>query len=317
MRVSMSEVSMTDPLAINTEAIRTRAAEWIVQIAGAMSEQERQASEEACRVWLNEDGRHAQVFRQMQGMWQSVETPRPRRKAPAIVAMLAAALLAYTALPTEQWLADQSTAVGEVRRVALADGSVLILDSATAVDVHFDGSQREVRLLSGKVLAEVAKDAHGRPFVVSGRDGTARALGTRYIVDQFAADTHVAVLESAVAVSSRKHSEHRVVLQAGEGVRYSQDGLGVVTAVAPAALEAWTQSRLVFNEAPLAQVIAELSRYRRGILTLKDAETVQSLRFTGVVPLDDTDAALLILAQNLHLRIAQVTPYVVWLEANQ
>lgn len=308
---------MTEPLVINTEAIRIRAAEWIVQIAGAMSEQERQASEAACRLWLDEDSRHSQVFRQMQGMWQSVEAPRPRRKAPTIVAMLAVAVFAYTALPTEQWLADQSTTVGEVRRVALADGSTLILDSATAVDVHFDGSKREVRLLSGKLLAEVAKDTQGRPFVVSGRDGTAQALGTRYIVDQLAADTHVAVLESSVAVSSRKHSEKQVLLHAGEAVRYSQEIQGAVTQVAPATLEAWTQSRLVFNEAPLPQVIAELSRYRRGILTLKGSAAMAGLHFTGVVPLDDTDAALLIIAQNLKLTVGQITPYVVWLEASQ
>lgn len=307
----MAEFVTTDAM----DAIRTRAAEWIVQIEGAASEEERNISSEACRVWLSQDARHAQVFRQMQGMWQSVDAPKPSRKLPAIVAALAVAVFAYALLPTEQWLADQKTALGEVRRVKLADGSTLVLDSATAVDIHMDANKREIRLHAGKVLAEVAKDAQGRPFVVSSRDGEARALGTRYIVDQHTADTAVAVIESSVAVSSRKYPERRVVLQAGEGIRYTVAGVGTSEPVSPAALEAWTQSRLVFNEATLAQVVTELSRYRRGILTLKGADKLDGLHFTGVLPLDDTDAALHIIVQNLPVKVVQVTPYVVWLEA--
>lgn len=299
------------------DAIRTRVAEWIVQIEGAADAQERRASEEACRLWLIEDPRHVQVFRQMQGMWQSVEAPRSGNKVISGIAVLALVVFVYAVLPAEQWLADHTTALGEVRRVTLADGSSLVLDSGTAINVHMDARKREVRLLSGKVLAEVSKDAQGRPFVVSGRDGEAQALGTRYIVDQQAGDTRVAVLESSVAVSSRNHPEHRVVLQAGEGTHYTQEVLGASQAVSPAVLEAWTNSRLVFNEATLTQVVAELSRYRRGVLTIRDSDKLGDLRFTGVLPLDDSNAALLIIAQNLKLKVGQVTPYVVWLEARQ
>ena len=112
---------MTDRAAIDPmNAIRARAAEWIVQIEGAASEEERHASTEACRNWLSLDARHALVFRQMQGMWFPVDAPRPNRKVPAVIAAIAVALCAAL-LPTERWLADQQTAFGEVRRVSLAD----------------------------------------------------------------------------------------------------------------------------------------------------------------------------------------------------
>jgi transmembrane sensor len=225
------------------------------------------------------------------------------------------ALLMWVLLPTQRWLADQYTALGEVRRVALADGSVLTLDSATAVDVRIDARKREIHLHDGKILAEVAKDEAGRPFLVTGRDGTAQALGTRYIVDQRATDTRVEVLESTVAVASLKAPGQRMVLQAGEGVDFTDVALGARTPVATTAVQAWTNARLIFNQATLAEVLVELSRYRRGILTMRDEEKLQALRFTGVLPLDDTDAALLIVAQNLQLKINQLTPYVVWLEA--
>lgn len=309
----MTEHAVTASLA----DIRARAAEWIVQIEGAASEQERRICSEACRVWVSQDVRHARIFTQMQQMWTSVDAPKPRHKLPVIAVTLALTLFAYVLLPTEPWLADQRTALGEVRRVTLADGSSLVLDSATAIDIHMDAGKREVRLHAGKILAEVAKDAQGRPFVISNRDGEARALGTRYIVDQQPADTVVAVIESSVAVSSRRQLGRHVVLQSGEGLRYTADVLGAGGPVSSAALEAWTNSRLVFNEARLVDVLAELSRYRRGVLTLRDADRLDALRFTGVLPLDDTDAALRMIVQNLPVKVGQITPYVVWLEARQ
>ena len=308
----MTELAATDAM----DAIRMRAAEWLVQIEGAADDRERHLCAEACRVWRSQDARHEKVFRQMQGMWRSVDAPRPRRKLPAIVATLAVALFAYALSPTEQWLADQKTAAGEIRRVTLADGSTLVLDSGTAIDIHLDRSKREIVLHAGKVLAEVARDAQ-RPFVVRGRDGEAEALGTRYIVDQHGVDTSVTVLESSVAVSSLKHPERHVVLQAGEGIRYTADVLGTPVPISAVTAASWTNSRLVFNEAPLAQVIDELSRYRRGVLAIRGAGRLGDLRFTGVLPVDDTDAAISIIAQNLRLRVGQVTPYVVWLEARE
>ncbi|MFO6421637.1 FecR family protein [Hylemonella sp. W303a] len=305
-------VSLADPLAL----IRDRAAEWIVLIEGAGSEQERAAHIEACRAWRGEDARHDQVFRQMQQMWRSVDARPPRRKAMAVmVATVAVTFLAWMTLPTERWLADQYTALGEVRRVALADGSVLTLDSATAVDVRMDARQREIHLHRGRILAQVAKDEAGRPFVVIGRDGTAQALGTRYIVDQRATQTRVQVLESTVAVAIDKKPGQPVVLQAGESIRYTNFELGAREPVSAAAAQAWTHARLVFNEATLSEVVTELSRYRRGVLTVRDSEQLGAMRFTGVLPLDDTDAALRIVAQNLGLKIGQFTPYAVWLEA--
>lgn len=304
------ERPLSDPL----PALRDRAAEWIVEIEGAGTEQERAASEEACRAWCAEDARHERVFRQMRQMWQAVDAPKPRRKA-SVAAAIVLMLVTWVVLPTERWMADQRTALGEVRRVVLLDGSVLTLDSGTAVDVRMDARKREIRLHAGKVLAEVAKDQIGRPFVVTGRDGSARALGTRYIFDQRATDTRVEVLESTVAVASRLHPDEPIVLKEGEGVDYTDQALGARTAVLTTAALAWTSARLVLNEAPLEKVVAELSRYRSGVLTIRDGEKLKSLRFTGVLPLDDTDAALRIVAQNLQLKIGQLTPYVVWLEA--
>lgn len=112
------------------------------------------------------------------------------------------------------WMADQRTGVGERRQIALEDGSQLQLNSNSAVDVKFDGHQRVIELLQGELWVDVAKDAQ-RPFVVRTDQGTATALGTRYLVKR-APDgtTVVTVIESTVAVKGK--AEEGVKVSAGQ-----------------------------------------------------------------------------------------------------
>ena len=107
------------------------------------------------------------------------------------------------------WMADQRTGVGERSQVVLADGSQVQLNSNSALDVKFDDQQRVIELLKGEMWVEVAKDAQ-RPFVVRTDQGTATALGTRFLV-QRAVDgsTVVTVIESTVAAKGN-HSERKV-----------------------------------------------------------------------------------------------------------
>ena len=82
--------------------------------------------------------------------------------------------------PLDYWLADQRTATGEQRTVRLADGTLLNLNTHSAVDVRFDEKQRLIVLQEGEILIETA---HGdtRPFIVETREGSMRALGTRLL----------------------------------------------------------------------------------------------------------------------------------------
>ena len=122
------------------------------------------------------------------------------------------------------------------------------------------------------------------------------------------------MLESSVAVASRARPDQPVVLQAGQTVRYTRAAPGRPEPLAPAATDAaWANGQLIFNATPLPEVVAELARHRRGILTLRRADELAELRFTGMLPLQDSDAALRILARSLPVSVGQATPYVVWL----
>ncbi|MDD2058337.1 DUF4880 domain-containing protein [Pseudomonas sp. GD03860] len=58
----------------------------------------------------------------------------------------------------------------------------------------------------------------------------------------------------------------------------------------------------VFHDRPLPEVLAELDRYRPGLIW-SDTSRLQDLRFTGVLPLQDSDAALALLQAALPIRV--------------
>jgi transmembrane sensor len=223
----------------------------------------------------------------------------------SVVAVVGLALFAGERyLPLDYWLADQRTATGEQRTVRLADGTLLNLNTHSAVDVRFDAKQRLIVLQEGEILIETA---HGdtRPFIVETREGSMRALGTRFLVKREEQGTRLSVLQSAVAAHTQSNPEEQI-LREGQQVLLRSDGLGSVVALTPGA-DAWTRGMLVVDNARLSDLVHELGRYRHGHLGV--APEVADLRITGSFPLHDTDKALSALLPTLPVQIEQRTPY--------
>ena len=113
-----------------------------------------------------------------------VVPPRRRFLTGSLALASAGACAAYVGnafYPLSNVAADAATATGERRRYQLSDGSQLLLDARSRVNLDFTPAYRQVRLLDGAVTVSVAPDAR-RPFLVQTAEGTVRALGTRYMV---------------------------------------------------------------------------------------------------------------------------------------
>ncbi|WP_426205673.1 FecR family protein [Pseudomonas sp. TWP3-1] len=223
----------------------------------------------------------------------------------SVVAVIGLALFAGDRyLPLDYWLADQRTATGEQRTLRLPDGTVLNLNTHSAVDVRFDDKQRLIVLQEGEILIETA---HGdaRPFIVETAEGSMRALGTRFLVKREDAGTRLSVLKSAVAAHPQANP-HEQILREGQQVLIRNNGLESVMALNPGA-DAWTRGMLVVDNARLEDLVHELGRYRRGHLGI--APEVADLRITGSFPLHDTDKALSALLPTLPVQIERHTPW--------
>ncbi|NWL23135.1 FecR domain-containing protein [Pseudomonas umsongensis] len=223
----------------------------------------------------------------------------------SIVAVLGLALFAGERyLPIDYWLADQRTATGEQRTIRLDDGTLINLNTHSAVDVRFDDKQRRVILQEGEILIETG---HGdaRPFIVETREGRMRALGTRFLVKREEQGTRLSVLQSAVAAHPQSSPEEQI-LREGQQMLIRSDGLGPIVALNLGA-DAWTRGMLVVDNARLEDLVREIGRYRPGLLGV--APEVADLRITGSFPLQNTDLALSALLPTLPVQIEHRTQW--------
>jgi transmembrane sensor len=207
--------------------------------------------------------------------------------------------------------ADHHTGTGERRDVVLADGTEVWLASASAFDQDYRADLRRLRLRSGEILIETAADT-GRPFVVDTAHGRLRALGTRFNVridDE--GGTQLTVFRGAVDITLASGSGNTVI-EAGQQARFTADRLED-TATADPAREAWSRGILLAQDISLAQVVAELGRYRRGHIAV--APEVAHLTVLGSYPLDDFDGTLSMLQQALPIRVLQPLPWWTSIEA--
>nr|WP_314565153.1 FecR domain-containing protein [uncultured Pseudomonas sp.] len=209
----------------------------------------------------------------------------------------------YTPLPG--LMADYRTATGERRWVTLNDGSRIQLNSASAVDTAFTTERRLVHLRQGEMLVNTGAD--NRPFWVQTRDGYVRALGTRFLVREEAQGTLLAVQQGAVAVfADSQAASARQVLKPGESVLFNRSGIrpAVANGLDP---WAWSDGVISAHNMRLDDFLAELGRYRNGVV--RCSEAVAGLRVSGTYQLDDTDQVLGLVAQSLKVDVTYRSRY--------
>lgn len=219
-------------------------------------------------------------------------------------------MLAVSQAPWRRWTADVATGTGERKPLVLPDGSQLVLNTRSAVNIAQSQTERRLHLLAGEILVTTQPDSFAvpRPFLVDTSAGLVRALGTRFSVRQLDGDTfRVAVLEHAVEVRPLAGPSRRV--QAGEQADFDIRGVSTPRPLQDADVF-WEQGILLAKDMRLEDVLAELGRYRSGVLRCDP--TLSQLRVSGALSLKDTDAALASLAESLPLRIVTYSSY--WVE---
>ncbi|OLF52978.1 FecR domain-containing protein [Pseudomonas chlororaphis] len=304
------------------------AADWLVQLhSGAATAADR----EAIAQWRQRSAAHAQAWLRAEAILGdfrnvpaeiAVQTLQRAARGNGLsrrqtltrlgLLLLAGPLgLAAQHTPWEQWSAEQRTAVGEQKHLQLPDGSALLLNTDTALNIAFSPDERRVRLFGGEVLVTTAQDLAARPFIVETPQGTARTQGTRFCVRINGSRSQVSVLDGTVEVRPQ-YLSLGVPLHAGERQSFKLNRLEAVERFDPTAL-AWDRGLLLANDMRLDQLLEELGRYRPGVL--RCASEVAAVRVSGAFSLRDTDASLGLLGDSLPLKISRLTRYWVSVEA--
>lgn len=300
------------------------AATWYVRLNSSPPSD---TDHQAWRHWLAANPQHARAWarvEKLQNQWAGLPADvslstlagvRARRRAVLkTLALLVAAggsgWLASEQVPYRAMLADQRTATGQRRHLRLDDGSQIDLNTDSALDIAFNADLRLIRLHRGEILVQTARDS--RPFIIEAPQGSVRALGTKFSVRCGPTFTDVCVLDKAVELRPLNHPSQVLRLEAGQQAHFDRDQISAPTP-APPGVGAWSQGMLTVIEWRLGDFIAELNRYRPGVLRCSPG--VAHLRLSGAFRIDDTDTILENLSQSLPVRVHFVTRYWASVEA--
>ncbi|ENX58058.1 MULTISPECIES: FecR family protein [Acinetobacter] len=195
----------------------------------------------------------------------------------------------------------------------LQDGSRLILRGKSAVNIDFQAKQRVVELVQGQVYVDVAKDPN-RPFLVKTKHGQIQALGTAFSVTFRPSATELKMLHSRVRVqaAANEYANQQVIVSAGQAVSMNQNGVQSLPALnIYNEQQKWNKHQLMVEDLPLDQVLKELDQNYKGKI-LFNAEALQDIQVNAVLPLDQTQDALKLLATVFpNLKVYQITPYLI------
>lgn len=296
--------------------------------------------------WLKSDARHQDAWRRASQVWMrvgkigpafraresaalearkpsldisaqrsTVLSGRPTKKAKAspsrrrfLHSAIAVTAVAATVAPAGILLipglfAGHRTAIGQRETVTLPEGSTVELAGASSLSVDFSAHARRVVLHGGEAFFTVRPDG-GRPFIVEAASGQVLAPEAMFDIKHQGDSVTVAVIDGAVAVSLE--GAGRVAVDKGRQVRFDGRTLGAVQDADIARVEAWRRDQLVFEAAPLGDVIADLERYRPGLIVVTD-NNLRDIPVTAIVDTHQADAGFDRIVGALPVRVRRIS----------
>lgn len=292
---------------------------WLARLrSGEMSD----ADMEMFADWLRNPA-NAAKYDEVRHLWQRMESlrddpaivtmrqhvmARPRRSfIPAIAASVAVFLTVgavwavfSASSPVEQ--PEQAplllaSSVGERRTFTLGDGSRMVLDADSAVRISLSRTARRVEMERGRAMFRVAHNP-AAPFTVHSGGKAVVAVGTEFVVEILPDTLKVALLEGRVrviagnAIAGNAIAGNRaqlpdpiemtpgMLVEIGPDGHWRRDQIGV-------AATAWMQGRLVFDNRPLSEAVAEMNRYAPHPISIADAD-IGKQHITAVLNAADT-----------------------------
>lgn len=331
------------------QAVREEAAAWLARLDAAPGE----GVPDELVDWLRQDRRHLVVMLEMATLWDQFtlleelsdifplgdygigqERAKPSRRWWSIGAAVTLCLLAvmlpvlFTGESQAPTATVYSTLIGEQESVTLSDGSQVMLNTNTAIEVNYRPDDRAIELLRGEALFQVAH-APARPFRVTAGNRVVEAVGTAFTVqhDERGNNLEVMVTEGEVLLqrylpltlppgSSAKADRHTaqpaesaghagVSLRAGQLVTVDES-LDEVIQQEVAAEEmqvrlSWQHGMLLFRNEPLQDVLDEVARYTTTIIEA-DA-SVRDIRVEGYFRVGDIDGLLHAMQSNFSIDV--------------
>jgi len=218
-----------------------------------------------------------------------------------------------------------TTNFGQQRKIVLRDGSVIELNTQSAVRVEMSATARSVYLLGGEALFDV-KHNSAVPFRVHANGTLIEDLGTQFNVNSHGDATTVSVIEGVVQLSVEKRGAPTVseqgsppdvvlttkefhplrqpaLLSAGEQASIVADGTLIQKRpLNVAQATAWRHGRIAFIGAPLSEIVAEFNRYNVRKIRIH-GEALRERRYSGAFDAHDPRSFIDFLREDTGIEI--------------
>lgn len=308
---------------LKRSAAERAARAWHVRLNGGAATSE---DRDLHRAWLLRDEFNARAYRQIDDLCVEIDEagkafttaeldlllgePAPRslwRLSPvALGAVCASVVAAVTvlALAPERASAVYETQIANTASHRLLDGTSIVLGAGSRVRVDYGWFRRVATLERGEAFFDVAHER--RAFHVSAVAVEVTVHGTRFEVRlEDSRHARVRVAEGVVAVDSPARGS-AVELHGGQAVAATPDGLSSVQRIDPDQVAAWRQGTLVYDDAPLKTVTADLTRYSGRRFVVNDP-VIAELRLTAVFRASALDDALQSIETVLPVRVVSAS----------
>nr|WP_178124814.1 MULTISPECIES: FecR domain-containing protein [unclassified Pseudomonas] len=297
-----------------------QALDWLIELEHPTQEQVRQFHQ-----WLAASPLNAQAFEKAQALWngpqvaqcaQALAAPakvsrlarlRPHWKPLATAAVLVLGLFSFSNLPL-RLQADHLTLVGERQRLQLEDGSKVLLNTNSAFSSDIDDHQRVARLYQGEAFFEIPA-SRGLPLELDAGPVRASVRDTVFAVRYLDGIAQIQVQRGDIDLRAT-HADQRIRLSAGESIRVGPKGFDQRAKLDAGKDLAWVEGRLVFENCPLSQVLAELRRYYPGWI-INSNQQLANVAVTGNYRLDQPLDVLRSLAHITSARLSEFPALVI------
>jgi len=299
------------------EQVLEQALHWMVLLQSGVSNADQRA---ACEAWRTQHPAHELAWQRLAGLNHDLRQTNQALPAADARGLLRArggssrrallkglagfAVLAATGVGVRErtllpeLFSDYRAGTGERKRLQLAAGVQVQLDTRTALDGEMTAEGLELALNLGRVLVSTGTGTAVRIRTAEGwlRPGaSSRVVLGRDLPGVRGSQVQVF---AGSATLERPHGDS-LVLGAGRQADFSgaQQGLN------PSAL-AWSDGLLVVERMPLGLLLAHLDRYRRGVL--RCAPEVAGLPVSGSYSLEHPEASLELLTRVLPVKVERV-----------
>jgi len=287
------------------QQIEQEASAWLARLrAGGRQDQE------AFEDWYAADPDHADVYDRVLDSWQAAHELSPSPAAPVrardwrrlaaiaalfLVALLGLGMVAMRHKSQVNAPIALATRAGEIRTIALADGTRVTLDTGSLVHATVDADRRTVQLVRGRARFQV--DTQPKRFVIETDGGSVTTSAATLDVGFDGKTTSVGLLRGNADVRGGLQEAMQFRLNPGQKMM-----IGTADVLPyPVSEQRWPSRMQAFENAPLSDVVTVANRYGSARIELAEPE-LQALRFTGTFDAADSAGLAHMLAAMFRLK---------------